>query len=375
MIELDALTFRYAGAEEPALRSLSLRVPRGGFLGILGPSRSGKTTLLSVLSGAVPHHRPGDFYGACRVGGLDTVEHTPTDLSRIVGSVFQDIDAQMVSSLVEDELLFALENFGVPRGELDGRIREALSAVGIEDLRHRSLDTLSGGQKQKVAIAAVLAMRPQVLALDEPTGELDPASSAAVFSLLSALNARGVTIVVAEQKLSLLAAHCKTLCVLDSGSIALQGDVREVLSQPRRLEALGLRVPRIAALGVGCRRGTPQAALEAAFSALLARGDLRPQAVRKACSLDRKQDEPGLLAFCRAHGFPLETFGAPALRAVPGDFAASPFVERVTGVDNVCERAALLDAEKLIVQKTARDGVTVALALAPYSPDWRWKDE
>lgn len=248
MIELDALTFRYAGAEEPALRSLSLRVPRGGFLGILGPSRSGKTTLLSVLSGVVPHHRPGDFYGACRVGGLDTVEHTPTDLSRIVGSVFQDIDAQMVSSLVEDELLFALENFGVPQGELDGRIREALSAVGIEDLRHRSLDTLSGGQKQKVAIAAVLAMRPQVLALDEPTGELDPASSAAVFSLLSALNARGVTIVVAEQKLSLLTAHCKTLCVLDSGAIALQGDVREVLSQPRRLEALGLRVPRIAAL-------------------------------------------------------------------------------------------------------------------------------
>ncbi|HIS19629.1 MAG TPA: ATP-binding cassette domain-containing protein [Candidatus Spyradocola merdavium] len=248
MIELDALTFRYAGAKEPALRSLSLRVPRGGFLGILGPSRSGKTTLLSALSGAVPHHRPGGFYGACRVGGLDTVEHTPTDLSRIVGSVFQDIDAQMVSSLVEDELLFALENFGVPQGELDGRIREALSAVGIEDLRHRSLDTLSGGQKQKVAIAAVLAMRPQVLALDEPTGELDPASSAAVFSLLSALNARGVTIVVAEQKLSLLTAHCKTLCVLDSGSIALQGDVREVLSQPRRLEALGLRVPRIAAL-------------------------------------------------------------------------------------------------------------------------------
>lgn len=159
MIELDALTFRYADAEEPALRSLSLRVPRGGFLGILGPSRSGKTTLLSVLSGCGAPPPAGDFYGACRVGGLDTVEHTPTDLSRIVGSVFQDIDAQMVSSLVEDELLFALENFGVPQGELDGRIREALSAVGIEDLRHRSLDTLSGGQKQKVAIAAVLAMR------------------------------------------------------------------------------------------------------------------------------------------------------------------------------------------------------------------------
>ena len=135
-------------------------------------------------------------------------------------------------------------------------------------------------------------------------------------------------------------------------------------------------MPRIAVLGVGCRRGTPQAALEAAFSALLARGDLRPQAVRKACSLDRKQDEPGLLAFCRAHGFPLETFGAPALQAVPGDFAASPFVERVTGVDNVCERSAVLGSGgEILVKKQAGNGVTMALALAPYSPDWRWKDE
>ena len=260
MLQLLNICKSYTTADftQTALDNVSVSFRDNEFVAILGPSGSGKTTLLSVLSGAVPHHRPGDFYGACRVGGLDTVEHTPmlaigvpalriislsflfAGYCIIVGSVFQDIDAQMVSSLVEDELLFALENFGVPQGELDGRIREALSAVGIEDLRHRSLDTLSGGQKQKVAIAAVLAMRPQVLALDEPTGELDPASSAAVFSLLSALNARGVTIVVAEQKLSLLAAHCKTLCVLDSGSIALQGDVR--------LEALGLRVPRIAAL-------------------------------------------------------------------------------------------------------------------------------
>lgn len=161
------------------------------------------------------------------------------------------------------------------------------------------------------------------------------------------------------------------------GVLLAQGadcDVRVTL-RPGQTDALVL-VPRIAALGVGCRRGTPQAALEAAFSALLARGDLRPQAVRKACSLDRKQDEPGLLAFCRAHGFPLETFGAPALRAVPGDFAASPFVERVTGVDNVCERSAVLGSGgEILVKKQAGNGVTMALALAPYSPDWRWKDE
>ena len=135
------------------------------------------------------------------------------------------------------------------------------------------------------------------------------------------------------------------------GVLLAQGadcDVRVTL-RPEQTDALVL-VPRIAVLGVGCRRGTPQAALEAAFSALLAR--------------------------CRAHGFPLETFGAPALRAVPGDFAASPFVERVTGVDNVCERSAVLGSGgEILVKKQAGNGVTMALALAPYSPDWRWKDE
>ena len=140
------------------------------------------------------------------------------------------------------------------------------------------------------------------------------------------------------------------------GVLLAQGadcDVRVTL-RPGQTDALVL-VPRIAVLGVGCRRGTPQAALEAAFSALLARGGLRPQAVRKACSLDRKQDEPGLLAFCRAHGFPLETFGAPALRAVPGNFAASPFVERVTGVTTSASAARSWAAAARFSSKNRRE--------------------
>lgn len=135
-------------------------------------------------------------------------------------------------------------------------------------------------------------------------------------------------------------------------------------------------IPAVAVLGVGCRRGTPPAALERAFESLLEQSGLHPLAFFKACSIDLKQDEPGLLTFCQAHGLALETFSAQALGAVAGDFSPSSFVRSVTGVDNVCERAAVLGSGgTLAVKKQAGDGVTMAAALAPFSPDWRWRDE
>ena len=134
-------------------------------------------------------------------------------------------------------------------------------------------------------------------------------------------------------------------------------------------------VPRVAVLGVGCKRGTPQQALEQAFANLLAREELSPLAVGKVCSIDLKKDEPGLLAFCEAHSLPLETYSAGELAAVPGEFPASDFVRRVTGVDNVCQRAAALGsadgAERLLGEKYQREGVTMALALGEPALDWR----
>lgn len=134
-------------------------------------------------------------------------------------------------------------------------------------------------------------------------------------------------------------------------------------------------VPRAAVLGVGCKRGTQQQSLEQAFARLLAREELSPLAVRKVCSIDLKQDEPGLLAFCDEHGLPLETYSAGELAAVPGDFPVSDFVRRVTGVDNVCQRAAALGSaggsERLLGEKYQRNGVTMALALGEPTLDWR----
>ena len=180
------------------------------------------------------------------VDGHDTCEVSLTDVSQIVGSVLQDIDTQMVASVVEDEMLFGLENFGVPHDQIEQRVSETLETVGISDLRDREIATLSGGQKQKVAIAAILAMRPRVLVLDEPTAALDPASSTLVFETLREANrALGITIVVVEQKVALLSEYCNRVLVLNHGEIALQGEPHEVFAHTDELRAIGVDCPRV----------------------------------------------------------------------------------------------------------------------------------
>lgn len=134
-------------------------------------------------------------------------------------------------------------------------------------------------------------------------------------------------------------------------------------------------VPRIGVLGIGCRRGTCAEQLETAFADFCARHSLAPACIAAAASIDLKADEAGLLAFCRAHGWPITFYSAEQLRALPGPFTPSPFVQSVTGVDNVCERAAVLASGGCIrIPKQAGGGVTFALALCPYAPDWRWQN-
>ena len=247
IIRLEDVSFSYGGSDHPALDHVSLDIASGEFVGVIGPSGAGKSTLAAVMSGAIPHHYRGQLFGAALVDDRDTCEVTLTDISRIVGSVNQDIDTQMVASVVEDELLFGLENFGVPHEEIPTRVAEALGTVGIADLREREIATLSGGQKQKVAIAAILALAPRVLVLDEPTAALDPVSSSAVFDTLRELNASaGITVVVIEQKVALLCEHCDRILVIDEGRLAFDGTPREVFSHGRELRALGVDSPRVA---------------------------------------------------------------------------------------------------------------------------------
>ena len=249
MIEIKNFTFQYREGVAPTVRDINLSVPQGAFVGITGAAGSGKSTLTYAMNGIIPHCYPGDYYGAVAIDGLDTCEVSLTDVSRLVGSVCQDIDSQMVASIVEDEILFGLENFGIPHRLVEGRLAQALEEMGITDLRHRSIASLSGGQKQKVAIASILAMEPKVLILDEPTAELDPASSRSVFLLLARYaREHQTTVVVVEQKIALLAEFADLLVIMDRGRIAFADEPARVLAHGDELLALGVNSPRATTL-------------------------------------------------------------------------------------------------------------------------------
>lgn len=258
LLELKDVSFKYVNRNKDdsldsskaqdstfALKDVSLSIESGEFVGIIGPSGSGKTTLASLFSGAIPHHYSGELLGSVKIAGQDTKNLALTNIACLIGSVIQDIDAQMVAANVEDEILFGLENFGVAHSEIPSRIDEALQIVGISDLRNRDLDTLSGGQKQKVAIAAILALKPKVMVLDEPTCALDPVSSKMIFSILKDLNKNfGITVVVIEQKVALLSEYCKRLVVLSNGTLSLDLPVKQALKNMDLLYSIGINYPR-----------------------------------------------------------------------------------------------------------------------------------
>lgn len=247
IIEMECVSFSYGTAADGAyaLKDIDLSVEEGAFVGLIGPSGAGKSTLASAITGAIPHHYRGRLFGSTLVAGLDTCEASLTDIAKVAGSVLQDIDAQMVASVVEDELLFGLENFGIDHREIEGRIASALDAVDIANLRHREIATLSGGQKQKVAIAAILAMTPRVIVMDEPTSALDPASARDVFEVLRrAKELTGMTVILIEQTVALLAEYCDRVVVIDQGRIALDGTPTDVFSHGETLRAIGVDTPR-----------------------------------------------------------------------------------------------------------------------------------
>jgi len=233
MIELQNITYRYPKSALPVLQDLSLTVEEGEFLLVTGPSGSGKSTLLRCLNGLVPHFYGGQFAGQVRVCGQDPVAAEPRRMSRYVGFVFQDPEAQFVVDAVEDELVFALENHAVPQATMRKRVEEVLDQLDIAHLRSRRVSTLSGGEKQRVAIAAVLTLQPQVLVLDEPTSQLDPQAAEQVLDALVRLNHDlGLTIVLSEHRLERVVQYADRVLYLSGNSQPpLLGEPREVLDQ------------------------------------------------------------------------------------------------------------------------------------------------
>ena len=221
-------------------------VAPGEFVTVTGPSGSGKSTLLRCLNGLTPHFSGGTFDGIVTVAGHDTRHYSPRVLARLTGFVFQDPEAQFVAGRVDDELAFGMEQLGVPPVTMRKRVEEVLDLLGIAALRDREIATLSGGERQRVAVAAALALQPSILALDEPTSQLDPWGAEEVLAALNRLNEDlGLTVVLAEHRLERVVAHADRLTVLaPGGTVALDGPPRDTL----RLAEIG-SLPALLALG------------------------------------------------------------------------------------------------------------------------------
>ncbi len=231
MITIADLSFTYPGADQPALSDINLTIPDGELCLVIGPSGSGKSTLLRCINGLVPHFSGGTLRGMIRVSGLDPVSLSPREMSQTVGFVFQDPESQFVVDRVEDEVAFSLENLAMPRAEMKTRVDEALGLLDLLPLRRRRLDTLSGGEAQRVAIAAALALKPRVLILDEPTSQLDPSGAEEVLQALVHLNKElGLTVVLAEHRLERVLSHAGQIIYL-AGKVpgCLSGKPAEVL--------------------------------------------------------------------------------------------------------------------------------------------------
>ncbi|MGI6368370.1 MAG: ABC transporter ATP-binding protein [Anaerolineae bacterium] len=232
MISLQDVTYRYPDALSPALNHIDLNLEAGSFTLVSGVSGSGKTTLLRLLNGLVPHFSGGVFSGTIRVAGLDPVREGPGRMSRRVGVVFQDPESQFVVDSVEAELALAMEHQGLSRTEMGVRITQVLRQLEIVPLRQRRIGTLSGGEKQRVALAAALTLQPQVLVLDEPTSQLDPQSAAQVLDALARLNHElGITVVLSEHRLERILPFIDQLIFLPGDGTLRQGTPRQLLAE------------------------------------------------------------------------------------------------------------------------------------------------
>ncbi len=248
MLELRGVSYRYPGAARPAISEVDLAVAAGEVVGVAGANDAGKSTLCLVASGRAPAAVGGELTGDVLMAGESIRGRRPHELAGRTGIAFQDPATQRsgVAGSVFEEVAFGPVNLGWAVGESVVAARAALRTLKLEDLAERHPTRLSGGQAQLVAIASILAMRPGVLILDEPTAQLDPAATADVIAALRAIAASGTSLLIAEHRTDVLAALCSRVLVLEAGRVVLQGPAASVLADPT-LDALGVPTTGLAA--------------------------------------------------------------------------------------------------------------------------------
>jgi energy-coupling factor transport system ATP-binding protein len=258
LIRVEHLSFYYSDSESPALKNVNMKIEDGEFVLITGPSGGGKSSLCRCFNGLIPHFYGGRFSGTVTVQDTDILKSSTRELATRVGMIFQDPENQLVSVDVEREVAFGMENLAFPRNIIAKRLEESLDTLGIAGLRHRQLHELSGGEKQKVAIASVLALHPDILILDEPTSELDPKSAEEVLNIISRLNDElGITVILIEHRIDRVIQHVDRVVLVSRGSIITDGGPRDVFNS-RFPEETGIDLPPITRLVRGLqRKGIP----------------------------------------------------------------------------------------------------------------------
>ena len=231
MIKFNDFSFYYPDSVMPSLDKINVRIDEGEFLVITGPSGGGKSTFLRAINGLIPNFYGGKISGDVLVQGKNASETPTNEMSETVGMVFQDPENQLISNQVEREIAFGMENLCFSQELMRKRIEEALDAVNISRLRNRTTSELSGGQKQKVAIASALAMHPSILLLDEPTSELDPRSAEEVLNVIEKINDElGLTVLLVEHRLERVIHHVDRMLMIDSGKLIYDGSPRKIKS-------------------------------------------------------------------------------------------------------------------------------------------------
>ena len=246
-IEIENLHFTYPSRHTPTLRGIDADVGSAAFILLTGPTGCGKSTLLRALNGLIPHASGGQLSGSVRVNGISVAGQPIAVTCQQVGLLFQNPEEQLFCIVVEDEIAFGLENLGLPLHEIDRRIDAALTQVGLAGFRNHQIASLSSGQKQRVALACVCAMQPQILLLDEPTSYLDPQSTHDILEIIRDLNRKlGITVIIAAHQVNEIAPLCDRVWLMNDGTLVSDLPIDQAFVDLKRYSQLGVQVPELA---------------------------------------------------------------------------------------------------------------------------------
>ncbi|MHA1125921.1 MAG: energy-coupling factor ABC transporter ATP-binding protein [Candidatus Heimdallarchaeota archaeon] len=249
MIEINNIRFQYSNTEKPILNDFSLQISKGEFIGIIGPTGCGKSTICYLFNGLIPHLIKGTFQGSASINGLDTLTSSVGELSKLVGYMLQEPSFQIATPHVKSEIAFGMENMGLPRDEMEERLHFVLDTLNIQHLQERATSDMSEGEKQRVILASILAMKPEILVLDECSSMLDIASKNKLATTLKDLNKKhNKTIVMVDHDLDYLLSLVDRIILINEGQIIADNSTDKILTDIKLLTSNGLIPPEIVKL-------------------------------------------------------------------------------------------------------------------------------